>query len=109
MKETIALAWQPYLLMSLSVEGRPPPLPLQGERGDQALNLGSLAVSLAVLALEAAPVSVDVLAHIIILGQVEELPDLGGSLGTSHARLVIIGQPRQVPRACRKLRHTSSE
>lgn len=93
-------AQPPYLLMSLPVEGGPSPLPLQCERRDQALDLGSLAVGLAVLALKAAPVSVDILAHIIILGQVEQLPDLGGSLGTTHAWLVIVCQPRQVPRAC---------
>lgn len=80
--------------MSLPVEGRPSPLPLQCEGGDQALNLGSLAVSLAILALKASPVGVDILAHIIILCQVEELPDLGGSLGTTHARFVIICEPR---------------
>lgn len=99
-REAKAGAKQPYLLMSLPVEGGSSPLPLQCERGDQALNLGSLAVGLAVLALEAAPVGVDILAHIIVLGQVEQLPDLGGSLGTPHAGLVIICQPRQIPRAC---------
>ena len=80
--------------MSLPVEGRPSPLPLQCEGCDQALNLRSLAVSLAILALKASPVGVDVLAHIIVLGQIEELPDLGGSLGTTHARLVIICEAR---------------
>lgn len=87
--------------MSLPIEGCPSPLPLQGEGGDQALNLGSLAVSLAILALKAAPVGVDILAQIIILGQVEELPDLGGSLGAAHAGLVIISQPWQISWACR--------
>ena len=76
--------------MSLPIEGCPSPLPLQGERSDQALDPGGLAVSLAILALKAAPVGVDILAHVIILGQIEQLPDLGGSLGTTHARLVII-------------------
>lgn len=76
--------------MSLPVEGGPSPLPLQCEGSDKALNLGSLAVGLAILALKAAPVGVDILAHIIVLGQVEQLPDLGGSLGTTHAGLVII-------------------
>ena len=89
-----------HLLMSLPVEGCPSPLPLQGKGGDQALDLGGLAVGLAILALKAAPVCVDVLAHVIIFGQVEELPDLGCPLGTPHARFVIIGQPRQIPRAC---------
>ena len=82
--------------MSLPVERCPSPLPLQGEGGDQALDLGGLAVGLAILALEAAPVGVDVLAHIVVLGQVEELPDLGGPLGTAHAGLVVISQPRQI-------------
>ncbi len=90
-----------HLLMSLPVEGCPSPLPLQGKGGDQALDLGGLAVGLAILALKAAPVCVDVLAHVIILGQVEQLPDLGCPLGTPHARLVIISQPRQISRACK--------
>lgn len=89
--------------MSLPVERCPSPLPLQGEGGDQALDLGGLAVGLAILALKAASVCVDILAHVIILGQVEELPDLGCPLGTPHAGLVIIGQPRQISRACKTL------
>lgn len=100
--------WQTYLLMSLSVEGGPSPLPLQSERRDQALNLGSLAVGLAILALKSASVGVDILAHIIILGQVEELPDFRRSLGTTHARLVIISESGQVPRACRNQYETLS-
>lgn len=86
--------------MTLPVKGSPSPLPLQCAGSDKALNLGSLAVGLAVLALKPAPVGVDILAYIIILGQVEQLPDLGGSLGTPHAGLVIICKPRQVPRTC---------
>ncbi len=86
--------------MSLPVEGCPSPLPLQGDRGDQALDLGGLAVGLAILALEATPVGVDVLAHIVILGQVEQLPDLGCPLGSPHAGLVIISQSRQLSWAC---------
>jgi len=88
--------------MSLPVERCPSPLPLQGEGSDQALDLGGLAVGLAILALKAAPVGVDVLAHVIILGQVEKLPDLGCPLGTPHARLVVISQPRQISRACKR-------
>ena len=86
--------------MSLPVERCPSPLPLQSEGGDQTLDLGGLAVGLAILALKRAPVGVDVLAHVIILGQVEKLPDLRGSLGTTHARLVIICEAGQVSRSC---------
>ena len=57
-------------------------------------------MGLAILALKAAPVGVDVLAYIIILSQVEQLPDLGGPLGSPHAWLVVISQSRQVSWAC---------
>lgn len=86
--------------MRLPLEGGPSPLPLQGERGDQALDLGSLAVALAVLALKFASVGVHVLAHVILLGQVEELPDLGSPLRPPQTGLVLICQSWQLTRAC---------
>ena len=89
-----------YLLMGLPLQRSPSPLPLQCEGGDQALDLGGLAVGLAVLALKGAPVCVHVLAHVIILGQVEELPDLGSPLGTPQTGLVLICQPRQLSWPC---------
>lgn len=92
--------------MCLPLQRSPSPLPLQCQRGDQALDLGGLAVGLAVLALKGAPVCVHVLAHIIILGQVEELPDLGSPLGSPQARLVLICQSRQLTWACTQSHHT---
>ena len=79
-----------YLVMCLPLQRSPSPLPLQCEGGDQPLNLGGLAVGLAVLALKSTPVCVDVLAYVVLLSQVEELPDLGSPLRSPHARLVVI-------------------
>jgi hypothetical protein len=39
-------------------------------------------------------VGVDILPHIILLGQVEQLTDFGSSLGTSHPWLLNISQAR---------------
>ena len=38
---------------------------------------------------------IDILAHIIVLGQVEELADFGGALWTPQARLLLIRQAGQ--------------
>ena len=51
--------------------------------GDEALNLGSLGLLLASRGLELAAVGVDVLANVVILGEREELADLGRALGTA--------------------------
>mmetsp|Transcript_37677 Transcript_37677/g.83909 ORF Transcript_37677/g.83909 Transcript_37677/m.83909 type:complete len:280 (+) Transcript_37677:192-1031(+) len=83
------------LLQTALLQGASPALALQCQRSHQPLDLGGLAVLLAVL-LKGAPVGVDVLAHVIILGQVEELADLAGPLGTTHAGLLLIGQAGQL-------------
>ena len=46
-------------------------------------------------------VGVDVLPHVVILGQVEQLPDLGRALGAPQPRLLLVRQPRQLLLACR--------
>jgi hypothetical protein len=51
---------------------------------------------LTILGCECPAVCVDILADIIILEKVEELPDLGGSLGSSHSGLLSVSQPRQI-------------
>jgi hypothetical protein len=52
--------------------------------------------NLTILGSECPAVSVHVLAHIIILGKVEQLPDLGGPLGSPHPGLLSISQTRQI-------------
>ena len=76
------------------------PLPLQGEGSDQALDLRRLAVLLAVLLLHS-PVGVDVLAHIVVLAQVEQLADFGCTLWATHARLVRVCKPRDLASSCK--------
>lgn len=48
------------------------------------------------LRLERAAVGVDVLPDIILLGQVEQLADLGGPLGSAHPGLLRVSQPGEV-------------
>lgn len=89
-----------HLVNTLALDGAAMPLALQGQRGDQALDLWRLAVLLTVLLLHS-PVRVDVLAHIIVLAQVEELADLRCALGATHARLVCVSEPRDLASSCR--------
>jgi len=72
-------------------------LTLEHNGGDQTLDLGRLVVvlGLAVLLLAVGLLD-DVLPHVVLLGQVEELADLGGALGTAHAGHVAVGQPGNV-------------
>eukprot|EP00955_Chlamydomonas_euryale_P035532 350149-Chlamydomonas_euryale.AAC.23 len=59
------------------------------------LDLGRLGVRLASLVHKRAAVRVDVLAHVVVLGQVEELADLGCTLGAAHARLLLVSEARK--------------
>jgi len=55
---------------------------LEAEGGDEALDLGSFGVGLSTLLLLADNLTADnILPDIVLLGQVEEPPDLGGTLG----------------------------
>ena len=45
-------------------------------------------------------VDLDVVAHVVLLGQVEHAADLGGALGAALARLLLVGQPGQLALAC---------
>jgi len=51
---------------------------------------------LTVLGSECPAVCVHILADIIILRQVEQLPDLGGPLGSPHPGLLGVSQTRQI-------------
>lgn len=61
-------------------------LALDGEWGDETLNLRRLGLLLASGGFELTAVGVDVLAHIIFLGQSEELANLARTLRTAEAR-----------------------
>ena len=92
-------AKQKHLVDTLALDGPAMPLPLQGQGGDQALDLGRFAVLLAILLLHS-PVCVDVLPHIIILAEVEELADLGCPLGAALAWLLCVCQPGDLTETC---------
>eukprot|EP00951_Prasinocladus_malaysianus_P048797 scaffold662600_cov53-Prasinocladus_malaysianus.AAC.1 len=62
--------------MVLPLLGLDSALALQGEGGHKALDLGGLGVGLAGGGLVSAAVGVDILAHVVVLGQVEKLTDL---------------------------------
>merc|ERR1712019_272283 len=67
---------EPVLLAPPPPGGEPVSLALQHHGGDQALDLGGS--ELLLLALLQGQGALDhVLAHVVLLGQVEELPDLG--------------------------------
>mmetsp|Transcript_25586 Transcript_25586/g.71551 ORF Transcript_25586/g.71551 Transcript_25586/m.71551 type:complete len:213 (-) Transcript_25586:112-750(-) len=78
--------------MALPLLGSMSALALQLQGGDQALDLGGLGVSLAGSISECAAVGVDVLAHIVLLGQGEQLADVVRALGAAHAWDLTVGQ-----------------
>jgi len=77
------------------LDGGTSALALEHLRSDKTLDLGALDGGLAVL-LHLLTVDLDVVADIIILGQVEHLPDLGSTLGTALARLLLISEAREL-------------
>ena len=85
--------------VALPLDGRDLPLALEGQGGHQALDLGALGVGLAV-GLEGAAVGRHVLAHIVVLGEVEQLADAGGALGAAHAGHLAVGQAGQLLLTC---------
>lgn len=88
-----------HLVDALALDGAAVALALEGEGGDKALDLGALGVLLAVLLLGGAK-DLHVLAHVILLGQVEELADLGRPLGAPVLWLLLICQPWDLALAC---------
>lgn len=71
-------------------------LPLQSQRSHKPLDLRCLAPLLACGRYKAATIGVDVFPHIILLGEIEELANFGGSLRTPHSGLLNISESRQV-------------
>lgn len=71
-------------------------LPLECHGSHQTLDLRSLARLLTFLVNECPAVCVDVIADIIILSKVEELLDLGSSLGSPHPGLLSVSKARQI-------------
>jgi hypothetical protein len=65
-------------------------LSLQGEGGDQSLDLGGLANGLSLLVGEGT--GDDVLADIVVLGQIEKLADVASALGTQTTGDRLVGQ-----------------
>lgn len=70
--------------------GLPGPLTLQGERGDESLNLGRLTNGLPGLVGEGP--GNDVLEHVVLLVQVEQLANLVGALGPQTTGHRIVGE-----------------
>jgi len=82
---------QPVLLSPPPLKGKPVPLPLKHHRGDKTLHLGSGELLLLSILKGEWPLD-DVLANIVLLGQVEQLPNLAGTLGSQPARDGVVGQ-----------------
>jgi len=84
------------LCNSLLLDGHSLALPLQGKRGHQSLDLGCFAPLLACSRDKCATVCVHIFPHIIILGKVKELANLGCSFRTPHPWLLSISEARKV-------------
>merc|ERR1719273_642692 len=82
---------QPVLLSPPPLESEPVPLPLEHHRGDEALHLGRRKLLLLSVLKGKGPLN-DILADVILLGQVEKLPDLARTLGSQPARDRVVGQ-----------------
>merc|ERR1719442_170631 len=83
---------KPVLLSPPPLEGEPVSLPLQHDWGHQPLDLRRLVLLLLALLQRQRPLD-DVLAHVVLLGQVEKLPDLAGALGSESPGDGVVGQP----------------
>merc|ERR1711934_310931 len=89
---------QPQPTCSLSpppLKSEPVPLPLEHHRGDKTLDLGRRKLLLLAILKGKGPLD-NVLADVIFLGQVKQLPDLAGALGTQPARDRVVGQSRDL-------------
>lgn len=84
------------LCNSLLLDGNSLALPLQCKRGHQSLDLGCLAPLLACGRDKCAAVRVNIFPHIILLGKVEELANLGCSFRTPHPWLLSISEAGKV-------------
>jgi len=78
----------------VAVEGAEAAAALQADGGDKSLDFGCLGVGFGVLLLRALDLSSDdILSHIVLLAQAEELSDLGRALGTESLGEDVVGQP----------------
>ena len=68
------------------------PLPLEHSWGHKTLDLGGLEPLLGLALLQGQGPLDHVLAHVIVLSQVEQLTDLGGTLGSEPAGDGVVGQ-----------------
>ena len=72
-------------------------LALEHDRGDQALDLGRLVLRLLALLVDLA--TDHKLGDVVILGQVEQLADVRGALGSQATRAGHVGDTRELTRA----------
>lgn len=84
------------LLGLAALEGNAVALVLETLGGNESLDLGSLGVRLLALALGLDLAANDVLADIVILGEAEELADLGGALGAEALGVDDVGEAGDV-------------
>lgn len=82
---------QPVLLSPPPLKGEPVSLPLKHHWGYQPLDLGGLILLLLAILKGQGPLD-HVLADIVILAQVEELPDLAGTLGSKSPGDGVVGE-----------------
>ena len=82
---------QPVLLSPPPLEGEPVSLPLKHDWGDQPLDLRGLILLLLAILKGQGPLD-HILADIIILAQVEKLPDLAGTLGSKSPGDGVVGE-----------------
>merc|ERR1712105_319230 len=82
---------QPVLLPPPPLESEPVPLPLEHHGGDETLHLGRSKLLLLSVLQGKGPLN-DILANVILLGQLENFLDLAGTLGSQPARDGVIGQ-----------------
>jgi len=80
------------LLSALLLERHDLSLALQALRRDETLNLGRLELRLRLALLELKWLAHDILAHVVLLAQVEELANMVGTLGTTNARHNAVGE-----------------
>merc|ERR1712241_196104 len=86
---------QPVLLSPPPLKSEPVPLPLEHQGGDKTLDLGRRKLLLLAILKGKGPFD-NVLADVIFLGQVKQLPDLAGALGSQPARDRVVGQSRDL-------------
>merc|ERR1740128_446303 len=86
---------QTVLLGTPPLQGNLVPLALQNHGGDETLDLGGLEPLLLTLLLGKRPLD-DVLADIILGGQVEKLTDLGSPLGSKPPGHGVVGESRDL-------------